>query len=130
MALTTDDTIAIQQLYARYNHAIDSGNADGWAACFTPDGTFASASGNFAGTQQLADFARAFAARMKARHWVNNLVIDGTGNEATGSCYLMLLRLAGEGQPASIMTTAIYRDTIVKHGGAWTFASRTVTGDA
>jgi ketosteroid isomerase-like protein len=130
LTLATDDTLAIQQLYARYNHAIDSGNADGWAACFTPDGTFASASGNFAGTQQLADFATAFAARMKARHWINNLVIDGNGSEATGSCYLMLLRLGAEGQPASILTTAIYRDTIVKQGGGWKFASRAVTGDA
>jgi ketosteroid isomerase-like protein len=130
MPLTTDDVLAIQQLYARYNHAIDSGDADGWAACFTPDGTFSSASGNFAGTQQLADFARAFASRLKARHWTNNLVIDGSGGEATGTCYLMLLRLVGEGQPPAILTTGIYRDAIVRHGGAWKFAARNVASDA
>ena len=38
--LTGDDYIEIQQLYARYNNAIDSGDAEGYAATFVPDGTF------------------------------------------------------------------------------------------
>ena len=33
--LTADDRFAIQELYARYNHAIDSGNSGAWAATFT-----------------------------------------------------------------------------------------------
>lgn len=32
--LTADDYIEIQQLYARYNNAIDSGDAEGYAATF------------------------------------------------------------------------------------------------
>ena len=38
--LTTQDYIDIQQLYARYNIAIDTGDGEGWAATFTPDGVF------------------------------------------------------------------------------------------
>ena len=30
----------IRQLLGRYNLAIDLGDADGWAATFTPDGVF------------------------------------------------------------------------------------------
>ncbi|MCZ2109912.1 MAG: nuclear transport factor 2 family protein [Dehalococcoidia bacterium] len=127
--LSTEDILAITQLYARYNHAIDSGNGAGWAATFTPDGTFSSASGTFTGTEQLTAFATGFSQRLKARHWTNNLVIDGAENGgATGSCYLMLLALQ-EGK-ANILTTAIYKDQLVKAGDTWKFASRTVVGDA
>lgn len=38
--MTAQDYFEIQQLYAKYNHAIDSGNADGYADTFTPDGVF------------------------------------------------------------------------------------------
>ncbi|PFG73047.1 nuclear transport factor 2 family protein [Tepidiforma thermophila] len=131
MPLSVEDQLAIQQLYARYNHAIDSGNGAAWAACFTPDGRFSSASGTFEGREQLEAFGNAFATRMKARHWTNNLVLDGDGETASGSCYLMLLRLApGEQPPASILVTAIYRDELVRTAEGWKFASRTVVGDS
>lgn len=128
--LATEDLLTIQQLYARYNHAIDSGNGAGWAACFTADGTFSSPTGNFAGTGQLTDFGNAFTQRLKARHWTNNLVVEADGDGAKGSCYLMLLRLGDGEKPTSILTTAIYKDQLVKQGGEWKFASRNVVGDA
>lgn len=128
--LAIEDMLAIQQLYARYNHAIDSGDAAGWAGCFTAEGTFTSgASGSFAGTEQLTNFAQGFASRLKARHWTNNLVLEAEGDGARGTCYLMLLRLQ-EGAPASVLTTGIYRDNLVREGVAWKFASRAVTPDA
>ena len=37
-ALTTQDYIDIQQLYARYNWAIDAGDIEGYVALYTPDG--------------------------------------------------------------------------------------------
>ena len=128
--LPSEDALAIQQLYARYNHAIDAGKGDAWSACFTPDGTFSSATGNFAGAEQLAGFGTAFAQRLKARHWTNNLVIEPTPGGASGTCYLMLLRLGDAEKPTSILTTAIYTDTLTKSAGEWKFATRTVVGDA
>lgn len=131
MALSTEDQLAIQQLYAKYNHAIDSGDGAGWAACFTADGVFSSATGTFNGTEQLAGFGNGFAQRLKARHWTNNLVVEGDGATAKGSCYLMLLRLTpGEQPPASILTTAIYRDELKSGADGWKFTNRTVVGDA
>ena len=127
--LSTEDHVAIQQLYARYNHAIDSGRSDDWAACFTPDGTFTSGSGSFAGREALAGFAAVFAKRMKARHWTNNLVVEAAADGAKGTCYLMLLRLNTEG-PASLLTTAIYTDGLAKTDDGWKFASRVATTDA
>ena len=40
VALRAQDYIDIQQLYARYALLIDTGDAEGWANTFTPDGVF------------------------------------------------------------------------------------------
>ena len=131
MALTIEDRLNIQDLYARYNHAIDSGKGDAWAATFAANGTFTSGGRTQTGTAELSAFATGFAARIKGRHWTNNLVVAADGDGARGSCYLILLRLTpGEQPPASIMTTAIYHDTLTKVGGDWKFSSRSVAGDA
>jgi hypothetical protein len=131
MGLSVEDQLAIQQLYARYNHAIDAGKGDAWAACFTPDGTFKSGPIDLGGTAKLAEFGTAFPTRLKARHWTNNLVVEPAEGGAKGSCYLMLLRLTpGEQPPAGMVTTAIYNDTLAKVGGEWKFTSRAVAGDA
>ncbi|MBI2766182.1 MAG: nuclear transport factor 2 family protein [Chloroflexi bacterium] len=128
MPLTTEDRLAIEQLYARYNHAIDSGKGPEWAACFTPDGVFTSPNGTFTGTEQLAGFGSSLTQRLKVRHWINNLVLDADGDGAKGTCYLVLWQLK-EGAPAAPLITAIYVDTLSKAGGDWRFSSRTVNGD-
>lgn len=124
MPLTVEDRLAIQELLARYNHAIDGGDPEGWAATFAPDGTFESRGEVHTGTEQLATFARGFQQRLPgARHWNNNLVIDGDGEQATTTCYLQLWR---EGQLAS---EGRYVDTLRKIDGQWRFTSRKVVRD-
>ena len=130
MALSVEDQLDIQQLYARYNHAIDFGDAAGWAACFTPDGVFESGPGApKIGSEALTGFATAFAARMqgKARHWNTNIVLEDTASGARGKCYLMLLSMAEK--PATAAVTAVYHDELVKTADGWKFSSRKVQGD-
>lgn len=128
MPLSVADQIEIQGLLARYNHAIDSGDAPAWAATFATDGTFTSGGRTRTGTEELQAFAADFAARMPgSRHWSNNLVIDGDGDRATMRCYLQLLKTGGG--PATLVTTARYEDTLRRVDGAWKFASRTVVPD-
>ncbi len=133
MSLNTQDYIDIQMLYARYNHAIDSGRAEAWAATFTPDGVF-SGSGSPAshGAAELTAFAQGFAGNMqgKARHWTNNLVIEPSTGGAKGSCYLILYRIAGASAPPAILATGIYSDALAKGAGGWKFVSRSVAIDA
>jgi 3-phenylpropionate/cinnamic acid dioxygenase small subunit len=129
MTLSADDRLAIQDLYGRYNHAIDFGDAEGWANTFTADGTFESGRGSFSGADALAEFARGYAAQMKGRHWTNNLVVDADGDGARGKCYLILYRLGGEGGP-SVLTTGVYHDELVRDGSTWRFKSRKVVADA
>ena len=53
MALTNDDKVEIQELISRYNKAIDTGDAESWAATFTDDGEFVGLVGTFHGAEEL-----------------------------------------------------------------------------
>lgn len=129
MNLTTEDRLAIHELYSRYNHAIDFGDPDAWADCFVDDGVFESGQGSFKGRDQLRAFAQGYAERITGRHWTNNILVEPAGNgAASGKCYLMLYRLDGEKGP-SILVTGVYNDTLTQDNGAWRFASRTVAPD-
>jgi hypothetical protein len=124
--LTTQDYIEIQQLYARYNHAIDSGNAEEWAATFTADGVF---NKRFTGREALIGFINNWKVNgVNRRHWNSNLTISGTNQSATGSVYLMLLDVSVK--PAAVMSTGIYSDELVKTAEGWRFKTRVVKPDA
>jgi ketosteroid isomerase-like protein len=124
--LSTQDYIEIEQLYATYNHAIDSGDAEGWAATFTPDGTF----NKFAGHDQLVGFIQQWKEKMNGgnrRHWNTNLSIRPSNDGATASVFLMLLDVTTK--PPSIVATGTYSDTLVKTANGWRFKSRATKMD-
>lgn len=122
-SLTPSDYTEIQQLYAKYNMAIDSGDEAGWAATFTADGVF----GSSKGTDQLKAFAKGFFGKFKgnARHWNTNLVITPTTDGAKGSCYLLLLDTTTKG----VVMSGIYSDTLAKTASGWRFKERVAKGD-
>lgn len=126
--LTADDYIEITQLYAKYNHAIDSGDADAWAATFTPDGVF---NKNFAGTEKLKGFIKMWRERMDGanrRHWNSNLKLDATAEGVSGAVYLILYNVGVK--PVAIVSTGMYADTLVKTKAGWLFKTRVVNADA
>lgn len=126
MALSAEDKIAIMELAARYNQAIDSGAGEGWAATFTEDGVFESAQGEVKGRAELVKYVDDGAERRRergTRHWNNNMVIEGDGDAATLSCYLHLM------SGAEVAATGTYEDTLKKVNGDWKFARRRVTID-
>lgn len=125
--LTPKDYVEIEQLYAQYNISIDSGDAEGYANTFTPDGTF----NRFVGHDALVDFVGTWREKMNGanrRHWNTNLRIMGTPEGANGSVYLMLLDVGT--RPASIFSTGMYTDSLVKTKAGWRFKQRTTKGDA
>ena len=124
MPLSLEDRLAIQDLAARYNVAIDSGDAEAWAATFTPDGSFESGGRTHQGTEALTAFAKGFAERMAgARHWNNNILVEGEGDQASLHCYLLLMR------GGQVVTSGRYEDTLRRVDGRWLFASRRVVPD-
>jgi hypothetical protein len=126
----------IRQLLGRYNLAIDLGDPDGWAACFTPDGVFECTGvpdgSPYGGRHEGPDALRAYAtthfglAKGHARHWNANMVIDGDGSTATMTCYMLALSVGGAALAGS---TGIYRDELRKVDGSWRFARRHIALD-
>ncbi len=124
-ALTAQDYFEIEQLYARYNLTLDGNDAEGWAATFTPDGSFM----NYSGHDGLVGFVKAWHERMGGstrRHWNSNLRITGDGTKAEGTVYLMLVDVATK----SISGTGTYQDALVKTPQGWRFTRRVVNRDA
>jgi uncharacterized protein (TIGR02246 family) len=130
--LEISDHEQIRALLARYNVAIDHGDADGWAACFTPDGVFESTGVEprpvrVEGTDALREFAAAQHAvnQGRGRHWTNNELITIDGDEATLDCYLVAFTTSRR-----IASTGEYHDRLRRHDGQWRFALRHVDVDA
>lgn len=129
------DWTQIHNLYAYYNLCSDSGDAEGYASCFTEDGVLRLVTRDFIvkGRQDLVDYKRKDVqgrGDRYRRHWNSGLHLekqaDGT---VRGRCYL----LAFNGEPGSLPVLAgagMYDDTIVKAGGEWRFAVRKLTTDA
>jgi hypothetical protein len=125
-ALTAQDFVDIQQLYAKYNWALDSGDSEGYASTFTPDGVF----NNNVGHDAIVKFADTFHAGLGShvRHWNTNLMILPTATGASGQVYLVLVDFAVK--PATIVTSASYSDELVKTAQGWRFKKRATKGDA
>ena len=127
----------IRQLLARYNFAVDLGDAEGWADCFTPDGVFhctpegGPLTGRHEGREALVAYAKQHYAlnRGRARHWNWNLEIDGDGQRATMRCYLGAFRATAADSPATLGVTGVYRDQLVKADGRWRFTERHIHVD-
>jgi hypothetical protein len=135
MTLTTDDHIAIQQLYARYAISFDLRDIETWLACYTEDGSLEWGPGGesigwppAATTGQAA--LRALAERSmslddrRGYHWNANLWVTETGTGAHGRCYLMFLR-SPDGLGELYIATH-YSDELVKRDGEWIFHRRTI----
>jgi hypothetical protein len=124
--LSAQDYFEIQQLYARYNIAIDSGDAEGWAATFTPDGVF----NTFSGHDALVGFIKTWREKLNGatrKHWNNNLQVSGNAKEASATTYLMLVDLSTK--PPSILMTGSYTDSLVKTKDGWRFTKRITKSD-
>ncbi|MGA7416456.1 MAG: nuclear transport factor 2 family protein [Acidimicrobiales bacterium] len=131
MGLTIDDQLAIQQLAARYNHAIDSGDSTAFAGAFVEDGVLDAGELVVEGRTALEQFGKSFHTSARApRHVATNLVIDGKGDQATLRAYVQMYALVGDPPRQEITASGVYADTLSKIDGQWLFERRTFTSDA
>jgi len=126
MNISVQDRLDILELTARYNHAIDHHAPEAWADLFTAGGVLKSGDDVKAfGREQLVDFAKRVAAQgRKARHWVNNLVIEGDSSSAALKMYFCAYDLASEGQQLFPYVMGEYEDQVVKTSAGWKFKVR------
>jgi len=121
-ALTAQDYVDIQQLYARYNYAIDSGDVEAYVALYTPDGSFNA----FDGHEGLRTFMKNRRGGTR-RHWNTNLVITPSPEGATGAVYLMFIDVGMK--PPSVTGAGKYEDLLVKTSQGWRFKKRRTLPD-
>jgi len=129
MALSTDDIVEINHLYARYNNAIDSDDGAGFAACFTSDGHLDTGMGPREGTDSIDAFVGETTAMLPGlRHLAHSIVIDGDGDgdTATGSAFLVAYDVTGGHK---VMATGRYADAFVRTDAGWRFTRRVFTAD-
>ena len=123
MTLPAADRLAILDLVARYNHAVDSGDADARAETFTADGVWDSETGGvIRGREAIREHARARAPFAHTwRHWTGSPVVEGGGDGARARQYLLLLGVEGPLRPLLI---GAYEDTLRREPDGWRFARR------
>jgi uncharacterized protein (TIGR02246 family) len=130
MTLSTDDIVEIQQLAARYCHAVDAGDGPSFAATFTPDGSLSAAGQKYAGRENLATFATGVPLGVPGiRHALSNIWIGGDESQASLRAYMSVsARVGPEGSRVEV-STGKYDDTLIRVDGQWLFAERVFTSD-
>ncbi|MBS1838303.1 MAG: nuclear transport factor 2 family protein, partial [Actinobacteria bacterium] len=115
-----------------YNHVIDAGLADEWAALFVEDGTLDTGLGILVEgtTAARVEFAAGVPLIMPgSRHVVTNVRLDGDGDSAKGAGYLQLWVADEEAGGVKVLVSGIYKDALRKEDGRWKFVSRALVPD-
>ena len=122
--IAIDDRMAILDLGARYNYAIDTGMSQGWADTFTPDGVFDGPAGRAEGRDQLIEFCDGLGEQYPgAMHFNDNHLFEVDGEVVLHKCFLSL-QIPGEDGAAVV--PLCYEDELVKVEGKWRFRLRRV----
>jgi hypothetical protein len=126
--LTASDYAAIQQLYARYSHGVDSGAGGGalFTSAFTADGALISPTATIEGTQKLAELAtRGTKGPTNVRHFATNIMIEPSPEGAVGSAYVLLVNVGSGNAPSTVTGGGVYHDVFVKGRDGWRIKKRT-----
>jgi hypothetical protein len=133
------DRVMIEDLMARYEWALDTGDADAYGALFTDDAVLQSGSrttqGRVAITQEVRDLVARFRAAAEASteakparkviHAYANAVIDISGDTATAKSNWIEVWNIRDGA-AEVGAAGEYHDALVKLDGRWYFQHRTL----
>ncbi|WP_197519782.1 nuclear transport factor 2 family protein [Pseudonocardia sp. HH130630-07] len=123
------DAVGIQALYARYAHAIDGGDGETWADCYTADGTYWSSTfGTRSGRDALREFAVAHFEEWReqgitTQHWINQSRFEPTSWGISGRTYVLLMGARESGPPVAMLQTE-YHDELVRDAGRWRLRRR------
>lgn len=122
--ISIDDRMAILDLGARYNYAIDTGRSKDWADTFTPDGVFDGPAGRAEGREQLIEFCDGLGEQYPgAMHFNDNHLFEVDGDLVRHKCFLSL---QVPGEDGATVVPLCYEDEVVKLDEKWLFRSRCV----
>jgi SnoaL-like domain len=121
---------AVLDVHARYAWAIDGGDAEAWAECFTADGVLRTSRPlEIRGRHALREFAQDWHVLSPAprRHVSWNLLLGEAHGELSSRCYAALLTTCERG--VAVEFTARYRDVYAHGDGGLLLAERVVEID-
>jgi len=139
MPISLQDKLDIQELMARYVHAIDVGDTEqDFLNLFTEDGVMTSAvTGDNRGPAGLKAFRNTCEERrgkLQLRHCVSNYIIDGDDNEATLKAYFVIFQTRIDvpvpDRESSLRFVGTYDCELRKEKSGWKIARRDVHVDS
>ncbi len=127
-----EDKLAIEELIARYNQSLDSGDYPTWLACWSDDAIFDGIGQYLTGKAQIKTFADQYEGSTRSKinglkHYTVNILSKIDGDNATTSSYLQLVNTAEKG--VKIIFTGRYEDDLKRVDGQWQFARRKLHQD-
>ncbi len=128
--MRTEDMMAIQQVIARYSYTFDSGDAEGWANVFTPDGLWefyaaeaTTPSTRLDGHAALAAFCtRQFTNRRKGTtsyHHQSGVIFDELTADTAKVRAMLIITVQMPGEQPRLYMTGVYEDRWVKTSDSW-----------
>ncbi|HEY9683586.1 MAG TPA: nuclear transport factor 2 family protein [Drouetiella sp.] len=122
----SDDKVAIQELTAKYANAMDDGDVQGWLKTWHECGVWEGGIGKYEGKERLTSLLPDLGARVIGkRHIMTNFVISINGDQATQTCYLLII----DRNKTVLPGTAVYKDKLKKVDNEWLFVHRHVEID-
>jgi hypothetical protein len=130
--LSVEDRIAINDLFAKYAWALDTGDVDSLVACFTPDGVVIEEVfeepdrwEGHAGIRRLGEHFRNSAGFPGRQHHITQSVFQGGGDRCKARSFAFVTECRGE-PPYTLRFAGYYDDEIVKAGGEWLLKQRII----
>ena len=129
--------LRVAHFYARQMKLLDDGDAEGWAATFTEDGSFATNAypeHQTVGRTALTAAVRRTRAELTSlgvvhRHWLGMLNVNGQDDGTVSArCYALVIAIPRGGQP-TIHRSTTCQDVLVPHGDGYLVRSRLITRD-
>jgi uncharacterized protein (TIGR02246 family) len=126
--ISADDRFAIYDVLGRYSRALDTADAEGYAALFMPDATLQIAAEEFHGRDAIREYIKRLTGVPNwagyRHHNTQVLFEEGDGQRCRVSCYSMIMWRHRSGEVES-RQQGIYRDIFVKgDDDLWYFAER------
>jgi hypothetical protein len=130
--MTVADRIAIQDLLARYAWALDTGDVDGFVACFTPDAIVIEEIfeepdrwEGHANLRRLAEHYRNVPDFPGRQHHVSQVLAEGDARRCAVRSFTFVTECRGE-PPYLLRFAGYYEDEAVKVRGEWLFMRRII----
>ena len=127
--MTVANRLAIGDLTARYNRALETGDLETWVGTFVQEGVLRDAGGErFSGHRELAGFFRAAPpGRIRV---TADAQVDVDGVHARQECRYLTLRPGPNGGAApQVEAVGRYSDELVYERGRWYFSAREMVAD-